>query len=834
MVAENKGAFAGRRWLLICAIAASAFACSPRVTPARPAPSSVAGPTPIEKPQQAMGHLFSYTPAPGENPQAVNLAGDFNNWSTTDTPMVKQPDGSYAARADLADGIHAYKFVVDGKWIDDPNANPALSSDDGNGGKNSGVLIGIDATRLPPFPPGKLNASAVSFDPSAEKYCDIVDPSTVRLSITAQKGNVSQVLVWTQGHGQGGFTVLPRVISESGLDRFAGLIGNNVRYYFELRSGGKSAFIANGIAYPNRAAAEASGYSVYGTPTFKTPNWAKHAVWYQIFPERFRNGDKSNDPKHTVRWTSKWFSKQPGEKGKFYSYIYHRRYGGDLQGIIDELPYLKRLGVNALYLNPVFEAPSLHKYDTSDYRHVDEHFGTLGDIEKLKGETDNPASWQWTASDKLLLKLIAEAHKQGFHIILDGVFNHVGTQFWAFQDVIKNGKKSKYAGWFDITSWEPVVNSGGEKIPFHYLAWDGDNGMLPIFKKDPKLGIVHGPREHILAIAKRWLAPDGDPSRGIDGFRLDAPQNVPHPFWIAFRKTVKAIKPNGYIDGEIWSWAQPWLSGNQFDGVMNYQFAIPMQGFFVDEKNQLSPSTFARQLTRLELNYPFQVSLVNQNLLDSHDTDRAASMFMNPDLGFNAKARIQDNNPNYNPSVPTALDRARMLQELVAQMTFVGAPMIYYGDEAGQFGAADPSDRKPMVWPALGSFDDPNERFDYGKFKWYQRLIAIRNDTPALQTGFYHAIETNKDGVLAYERTLKNAHVYVVINRSAHAHKVVLNIAPGDDSETLHDWLNPAEATLNLHAGKRPTISPTTKTERVVNGKVRIDLGPWKSAVISR
>ena len=214
---------------------------------------------------------------------------------------------------------------------------------------------------------------------------------------------------------------------------------------------------------------------------------------------------------------------------------------------------MRSLGINCIYLNPIFKAEDLHKYDTSDYRHADDHFGYAGDIAELKGETDDPATWQWTKTDKLFLDFLAEAHRQGFHVIIDGVFNHVGKANYIFQDVMKNGEE--FAGMrigFEITSWEP----------FHWTGWGGLRWMagLPEFRKDPKLGLVHGPRELIMNITRRWLAPDGDPSRGVDGFRLDACENIPKPFWEDWRKLVKSIKPDAYTS-EARSGRSPGLAG---------------------------------------------------------------------------------------------------------------------------------------------------------------------------------------------------------------------------------------------------------------------------------
>ena len=298
---------------------------------------------------------------------------------------------------------------------------------------------------------------------------------------------------------------------------------------FELTDGTAKRYAASGKAYTLIDSGEDVPYKVYMRPTFDTPEWAKHVVWYQIFPERFRNGDPSNDPDGTQKWTSKWFSTLPGETGQFYKDVWSRRYGGDFQGILWSLPYLRKLGVNAIYLNPIFKANDLHKYDTTDYRHVDDTFGFKGDLDEIKGETDDPATWQWSKTDKLFLSFLAEAHRQGFKVIIDGVFNHVGRANWAFQDVMKNGRNSKYADWFDVTSWQP----------FHYRAWDGNDGALPIWRKDPETGAwcMGRLRTHYGDHTAAWLAmPDGDPSKGVDGFRLDVPNEVPSAFWRDWRR----------------------------------------------------------------------------------------------------------------------------------------------------------------------------------------------------------------------------------------------------------------------------------------------------------
>ena len=520
------------------------------------------------------------------------------------------------------------------------------------------------------------------------------------------------------------------------------------------------------------------------------PAWAKDAVWYQIYPERFRNGDPSNDPTRaevTARrewrissWTNDWYQLQPGERQSrhgFYSTVNERRYGGDLQGVIDKLDYLSSLGINTIYLNPIFEAYSHHKYDASTLHHVDNNFGPdpQGDLELMRHEDFMADSWKWSAADKLFLKLLKEAHRRHIRVIIDGVFNHVGTRFGPFQDVVKNQQKSNYSGWFKILKWDDPATPGNE---FDYQGWWGFKG-LPEFKQDTN-GLVAGPRDYIFKITRRWMDPngDGDPSDGVDGWRLDVANQIAQPFWRDWRKLVKSLNPQAIIIGEIWDDASPWLKGDEFDSVMNYRFAKAGVSFFIDtDSRHLSVSQFDRVLARERQGYPREVDYALLNLYDSHDTDRLASMIKNPNRDYDHDGSPRSN-PNYDISKPT--ERNRKVQRLMAlfQATYVGAPMIYYGTEAGMWGADDPDDRKPMVWADLNyeaESADPLNRprhrdivaFDSDLFDWYQRLFRIRHQEKALCEGNFRTLLTDDSQQLyAFERALKGESIIVVLNNN--------------------------------------------------------------------
>ena len=535
------------------------------------------------------------------------------------------------------------------------------------------------------------------------------------------------------------------------------------------------------------------------------PEWAKHAIWYQVFPERFRNGDFNNEP--TVAslkgsypqditspwqihpWESDWYKLQPYEKenGKnIWFNLQRRRYGGDIQGMLDALPYIKELGVNALYLNPVFWAPSLHKYDAIVYHHIDPHFGPdpEGDKAIMAQEfLDDPSTWKWTAADKLMLRFLQETKKMGIRVIFDGVFNHMGIESIPFKDVLINQEKSRYKDWFEVTSWENK-EKGTE---FKYTGWFGVK-ELPELKEDEN-GLVAGPKQYIFDITRRWMDPNGDgnPDDGIDGWRLDVAFCVKHQFWKDWRVHVKSLNPQAYITAEVIDPIEvlkPYLEGDEFDAVMNYNFAFTSAEFFFQEKGKILPKEFDKTLADLRTAFPKGVSYVQQNLFGSHDANRIGSAIKNKSIGSYRNwgeyfGLSQATNKKYSTQKPSRSDVE--IQKLIAlfQMTYVGAPMIYYGDEVGMWGANDPDCRKPMVWDDI-EYEAEQTAPDQSRYQssdaaaqdkdllaWYKKLIAVRNNHPALRVGSYKTIVTNdKKNLFGFERLYGDEKVIVIINNS--------------------------------------------------------------------
>jgi cyclomaltodextrinase / maltogenic alpha-amylase / neopullulanase len=545
------------------------------------------------------------------------------------------------------------------------------------------------------------------------------------------------------------------------------------------------------------------------------PAWAKSAVWYQIFPERFRDGDPSNNPKMADilgadpperpkawkihPWGSDWYELQPYERAngepELWKHLLRRRYGGDLQGVIDKLDYLKDLGINAIYLNPIFASPSLHKYDQSSYHHVDPNFGPDPEGDRKLMATETPidsSTWVWTKADELALKLIDEAHHKGMRIIFDGVFNHMGVNSFAFKDLAKNQERSPYKDWFTVKAFDNPATPANE---FVYDGWFG-NKSLPELREDSN-GIVQGPKDYIFKATERWMNPKGEGvEHGIDGWRLDVAYCVAHPFWKDWRKHVRSINPEAYLTAELVlppEKVKPYLQGDEFDGEMNYNFAFAAAEFFFNpEPTRISVSEFDQKLEELRNLYPPGVAYVVQNLFGSHDSNRIASHIVNRGIGnfrdwgnyFNISQAAQ--NSKYNVRKPRAEEL--QLQKLFAimQMTYVGAPMIYYGDEVGMWGGNDPDSRKPMLWPDITYTDEaykpdgtkrpPDKvQINHDLRDHYKKLIALRNRYPALRLGSFETLLFDDDkGLYVFERRHEDDVVWVALNNSGEPRDVIL------------------------------------------------------------
>ncbi|QHT59458.1 alpha-glycosidase [Paenibacillus lycopersici] len=452
-------------------------------------------------------------------------------------------------------------------------------------------------------------------------------------------------------------------------------------YIFRLRQGEETVYLTeDGVSVdrPQPAAGYFDFPYIHEIDLFAAPEWAKSAVFYQIMPDRFASGDAALNPEGALEW-----GEAPTADSCF---------GGDLKGILDHLDHIAELGATAIYLTPVFQAPSSHKYDTIDYRRVDEHFG-----------------------DKNALKQLVDAcHARGIRVVLDAVFNHTSERFLPFQDVLKHGEQSKYANWFHVRSFPAEVKDG-------IATYDtfGFNGQMP------KLNTANPEtKQYLLDVAEYWIR-----ETDIDGWRLDVADEIDHHFWRSFRQTVKAVKPDAYIVGEVWNDAGPWLLGDQFDSVMNYPFAGKTLAFFTGEGQD--GRAFAEAVNGLLMRYAQPTNEVVFNLLSSHDTPRVLTM--------------------------AGGDKRKLKLAVVFLLTYIGTPCIFYGDEIGMQGGNDPECRGCMVWD--------EERQDRELFDFYKLLIGLRKASPALRSGRFRFLRAESgDARIVYERLGEAEHFTVWMN----------------------------------------------------------------------
>ena len=547
-------------------------------------------------------------------------------------------------------------------------------------------------------------------------------------------------------------------------------------------------------------------------PFNEPPAWSRTAVWYQIFVERFRNGDPSNDPtKATIAnalddetpsnwtvtdWGHDWYKQEAWAEQTqldFYRTIQMRRYGGDLQGVLDKLDYLQDLGITAIYFNPINDAPSLHKFDARNYRHVDVTFGPDrdGDIELIKQETpDKPATWKLTAADKLFFDIVEQCHQRGIKVVVDFSWNHTGKTFWAFQDIIENQGESKYKDWFEITKFDDPTTPENE---FEYEGWFGIKS-LPDLKKTritqkreghPYEGNLYpGPKQHIFNVATRYMDPngDGDPSDGIDGMRLDVAEHVPLGFWRDFRKHVRSINPEFYLVGECWwtSWPDtlmdpaPWVNGDVFDAVMHYQWYKPTRAMLLQSEDALSLNQWQYHIDSIFRKYPVYTQEAMMNLGASHDSPRLATSMANRNKY--KKDTGPHENPSYKTNRPSPQDYRMMQLLILQQFTWKGAPHIWNGDELGMNGANDPDNRKPLIWKDVAFENETSSTYSEKAYEeevfinteileTYKRLIALRKSHPVLVNGDFKFDRVNN--AVAYTRINEaGSQIAVIINPS--------------------------------------------------------------------
>ncbi len=673
------------------------------------------GDGPSGPPANEDGHTFTYAPpaqAPAVN--SISLRGEFNGWGTT--PMAHQPDGSWRAIVQLEPGLYEYKFFINNAWPSDmchdlqwghpgadywidPDADGCVS--DGVGGRNAVASIG-DGPGL-----------QFSHSPATAAH---VSQAAGRISVRfrAHQGEVQSATVTADG------AVEPMHLQlRTGLQEvWRGVLPAGATSY--------------GFSIETRTGTETFGPYLVPGNLFTAVPWVGDAIGYQIFPERFWNGDLTND-QYTLTTDSYNYKDVGGTEPVFTegwagevgeSHCCHQYFGGDFQGILDRLDHLESLGVSFIYLNPIFTSGSAHGYDTYDYLEVAPNFG----------------------DEALLRDLLDAAGARGMRLMWDFVPNHVGVGFWAFQDAVTLGESSEYWNWFEfrVPASEIQVGNGN-----HYDAWWGF-GSLP--RLDTRRADV---MEHLMDVTRYWT------EFGFAGIRVDVPNEIRNrtQFYHAFRATAKAIDPEVYLVGEVWERDASWLQGDQFDALMNYAIGQGVVEPFA--RGDLTASAAASEMALVYAEYPEASTAMQFNLISSHDTARLLTKM--------------GGGPLFGTATPTARARQRLASAMLYALP--GVPVTFQGDECAFLGTGEgprEENRYPFQWEAC----------DAAMLEHYRRLGDLRQSLDALRTPALRAHAGSGPLLSFYRGEPGPGEVLAVFNNSQSAQAVSLPSGQWTDAAT--------------------------------------------------
>jgi glycosidase len=473
-------------------------------------------------------------------------------------------------------------------------------------------------------------------------------------------------------------------------------------YYFSLNDG-EEQILYYGDQFSTYTVDDRSEYYQYPfhhvADIVKPPKWAQNAVIYNIFPDSFA--------------TKKGKISKKSTKKEIHQIEVNGKLGGTINGIKENVEYLKRLGVNAIYINPIFAAGEYHKYDLIDYFHIDPCFGTNEDFKEL----------------------VQVFHKEKMKVIIDGVFNHCGWKFFAFEDVVQKGEESKYKNWFYRLNF-PVIRPMDQETYPNYECFGYERLMPKLNTANPEVA------SYFCNVGKYWIE-----EFGIDGWRLDVASEVNDGFWRRFYQEIKSVNPDCILIGEVWESANKWLDGTIFDSTMNYDFRRHCKKFFAEE--EIDALEFDSRVTNMRMRYRKQNVFAQLNLLDSHDVSRFLSICEE--------------------------DKERFRLAVVFQLTFPGMPSIYYGDEKGLTGVEECDYRQAMIW-----------KEDKDLFPFYQALIALRIENKVLCEGEFRTVKAEKNSRLyIYERYNEKDCIRIFLNMENEKVKVDLKLITG---EVLHKY----------------------------------------------
>lgn len=553
------------------------------------------------------------------------------------------------------------------------------------------------------------------------------------------------------------------------------------RYSFEIRSNEE-------VCYFNRCGVSKKIVEFYDfiiVPGFSTPDWAKGAVMYQIYTDRFYNGDTTNDVETNEYFYIGGYSQKVTDWNKYPDNMGVREfYGGDIKGVIEKLDYLQDLGVEVLYFNPLFVSPSNHKYDIQDYDYIDPHYGVIvedGGEVLPDGITDNAKASKYQrrttdirnleASNQLFIELVEELHRRGMKIILDGVFNHCGSfNKWMDRECIYENQESYEPGAYisadsPYRSYFKFYEEWSERWPYNtsYDGWWGHDTLPKLNYEDSQ-----ALEEYILGVGRKWVSPPFN----ADGWRLDVAADLGrsneynHYFWKKFRAAVKEANPNAIILAEHYGDPGEWLQGDEWDTVMNYDaFMEPVTWFLTgmekhsdESRDELMGNAdhFVGSITHHMSNMLTPSLQVAMNELSNHDHSRFLTR-TNHMVG-----RAEYLGPR---AAGEYINEAVMREAVVIQMTWVGAPTVYYGDEAGLCGFTDPDNRRTYPW------GNENQRL----LAFHKEMIRIHKSYQALRTGSLKML-TWRENILSYGRFLNGERIIVIINNSSEREEVTVPV----------------------------------------------------------
>lgn len=806
---------------------------------------------------------------------SYTAVGDFQGWDNANaaTTLSSLGSGWFGVSTTVATGgNHQGKLVGTGAWANQIGSNGRISDDTGGADTHTFATLGSNQPLLAVYNWANGRSAfiptgvSISID-STKLYHDSRDPAyrnpggavtyntpvTLRLRSKANDLTGAKVRLWNDRNDTQSLLPMTKVASDGTYDWWEAVVpGSPIAtiYYYRfiaedhtLRSYYEDdAKRTGGVGQAYSSSPDISWQLTVYDPAFTTPDWVKNGIMYQIFPDRFRDGSSTNDPvpggffygepAGTINrslgtdWNTPICDPR-ATAGDACDGSYSRNfYGGDLQGILDKLSYLKSLGVTVIYLNPIFESPSNHKYDTADYSKIDPHFGDLTTFQNLTNA----------------------AHAMGMKVVLDGVFNHTSSDsayFDRYQHYASIGScestSSPYRAWYYFTA-PPTTGTAPCDGPNNYESWFGYDSLPKLQANTPAVreliwsGANWATGEN--GIARYWM-------QWADGWRLDVGGDVDagvtnsptNDYWEGFRTAVRTTKSDAYIVGEEWGIATAWTLGSEWDATMNYQFSSAVLSYWRDETfsdndhntgssagelNPISSSDLNERLLNLQERYPRQALQAMMNLLGSHDTSRA--LFM---LDQNADTVPSATIPN--PYLSNTYDWSDAITRLkgvaLLQMTLPGAPTIYYGDEIGLVAPPvysggkwedDPYNRVPYPWDdSTGTPYYPHlATGGAGKtdlLPYYTKLTGIRNMHPALRTGSVDTLITdNTNKVYSFGRMMtdRSDAAVVIVNRGTAAQNVTVNLA---------GWIANGTNFVDVLNGNAPYTVSTTGTITVPN-----------------